>query len=71
MTALTHQITSRTLVAAAFIVAALAGLIVALALGISATSGHSPSGQGTRPASVNQPAPGPGFRQPGCLACYR
>jgi len=66
MTALTHQITSRTLVAAAFIVAALAGLIVALALGISATSG-----QGTRPASVNQPAPAPGFRQPGCLACYR
>jgi hypothetical protein len=71
MTALTHQITSRTLVAAAFIVAALAGLIVALALAISATSGHSSSGQGGRPASVNQPAPGAGFRQPGCLACYR
>lgn len=71
MTALTHQITSRTLVAAVFIVAALAGLIVALALGISPASGHSPSGQGSRPASVNQPAPGPGFRQPGCLACYR
>jgi hypothetical protein len=71
MTALTHQITSRTLVAAAVIVAALAGLIVALALAISATSGHSPSGQGGRPASVNQPAPGAGFRQPGCLACYR
>ena len=71
MTALTHHITSRTLVAAAFIVAALAGLIVALALVISATSTHSPSGQGGRPATVNQPAPGPGFRQPGCLACYR
>lgn len=71
MTALTHQITSRTLIAAAFIAAALAGLIVALALAISAASGHSPSGQGARPASVNQPAPGPGFRQPGCLACYR
>ena len=67
MTALTH----RTLIAAAFFAAALAGLIIALALGISATSGHSPSGQGGRPASVNQPAPGPGFRQPGCLACYR
>ncbi|HEV2253401.1 MAG TPA: hypothetical protein VGS06_09435 [Streptosporangiaceae bacterium] len=71
MTALTHQITSRTLVAAAILAAALAGLIIALALGISATSGHSSSGQGGRPASVNQPAPGPGFRQPGCLACYR
>jgi hypothetical protein len=71
MTALTHQITSRTLIAAAFFVAALVGLIVALALGISATSGHSPSSPGSRPASVNQPAPGPGFRQPGCLACYR
>jgi len=71
MTALTRQITSRTLVATAFLAAALAGLIIALALGISATSGHSPSGQGTRPASVNQPPPAPGFRQPGCLACYR
>ena len=71
MTALTHQITSRTLIAAAVIVAALAGLIVALALAISATSGHSSSGQGGRPASVNQPPPGPGFRQPGCLACDR
>ena len=62
MTTLTHQITSRTLVATAFLVAALAGLIVTLLLGISATSGHSPGGQGSRGAD---------FRQPGCLVCYR
>jgi hypothetical protein len=60
MNALTHQITSRTLVAAAFLVAALAGLIVTLVLGMAATSGHSPGGQGGR---------GTDFRQPGCLVC--
>jgi hypothetical protein len=42
MTALTHQLTSRTLATAAFVAAAVAGLIVALALGISATSGLLP-----------------------------
>ena len=71
MTALTHQITSRAAVATAFLVGALAGLIVALTLGISAVSGHSPGGQGGPPASVSQPAHGAGFRLPGCLVCYR
>lgn len=71
MTALTHQITSHTVVATAFVFAALAGLIVALTLGISAVSGHSPGGQGGRPASVSQPDREAGFRQPGCLLCYR
>jgi hypothetical protein len=46
----------------AFLVAALAGLIVVLVVGIAATSGHSPGGQGGH---------GTGFRQPGCLVCYR
>ena len=71
MTALTYSITSRTLLATAFWVAALAGLIVALALGTIAPSGHSPGGRGGRPASVSQPARGLGFRQPGCLVCAR
>ena len=63
MTTLTHrQITSRTPVVIAFLVAALAGLIVVLVVGIAATSGHSPGGQGSRGAD---------FRQPGCLVCYR
>ena len=62
MTTLTHHITSRTLVATAFLVAALAGLIVTLLLGIAATSGHSPGGQGSHGAD---------FQQPGCLVCYR
>jgi hypothetical protein len=58
MTTLTHhQIARRTLVVIAFLVAALAGLIVALVLGIAATSGHSPGGQGRH---------GTGHRQPGC-----
>jgi hypothetical protein len=62
MTTLTRQITSRTLVATAFLVAALAGLILALVLGIAATSGHPPGGQGGH---------GTDFRHLGCLACYR
>ena len=63
MTTLTHhQMASRTRVAIAITVAALAGLIVALVLGIAATSGHSPGGQGGH---------GTGFRQPACLVCYR
>jgi hypothetical protein len=71
MTALTHQLTSRTLVAAAFVAAAVAGLIVALALGISATSGP-PGGSHSGPATTgSQPAPGPGFRASGCLLCDR
>ena len=45
MTTLTHHsIASRTRVAIAFLVVALAGLIVALVLGIAATSGHSSGG---------------------------
>ena len=63
MTTLTRrQIASRTPVVIAFLVAALAGLIVVLVVGIAATSGHSPGGQGGH---------GTGFRQPGCLVCYR
>ena len=71
MTALTPQITSRHLVAAVLIAAALAGLLIALVLGITATSGRSsgsPAGQST---SVSHPPPGTGFRLPGCLVCYR
>jgi hypothetical protein len=71
MTALNHQITSRTLAATAFMVAALAGLIVALVLGITATSGHPAGGHSGRTTSGSQSAPGPGFRAPGCLICYR
>jgi hypothetical protein len=59
MTTLTHpQIARRTLVVIACLVAALAGLIVALVLGIAATSGHSPGGQGRH---------GTGVRKPGCV----
>jgi len=54
MTALTHQLTSRTLAATALVVAALAGLIAALALAITVASGHSPTGQIGRPASVSR-----------------
>ena len=50
-----HQIASRTKVVIAFLVAALAGLIVALILGIAATSGHSPGGQGRHGTGVRQP----------------
>jgi len=71
MTALTHQLTSRTLAAAAFVAAAVAGLIVALALGISATSGPSGGGHNGPATSGSQSAPGPGFRAPGCLICDR
>jgi hypothetical protein len=70
MTALTHPGTSRTLVAA-FMVAAVLGLIVALVLGITATSGPPAGGHSGRTTSGSQPAPGPGFRAPGCLICYR
>ena len=55
MTTLTHhKITRRTRVAIAISVAALAGLIVALILGIAATSGHSPGGQRGRVTHVQQ-----------------
>jgi F0F1-type ATP synthase membrane subunit c/vacuolar-type H+-ATPase subunit K len=70
MTALTTQITSRTLVAAVLTVA-LAGLMVALVLGITATSGRSAGNQESQSTSVSHPAPGTGFRLPGCLVCYR
>ena len=56
MTTLTHHsIASRTRVAIAFLVVALAGLIVALVLGIAATSGHSSGGQHGRVTDVQQP----------------
>ena len=56
MTTLTHhQLTRRTMVAIAFLVVALAGLIVALVLGIAATSGHSSGGQHGRVTDVQQP----------------
>ena len=71
MTALTHQITSRTLVTTAFLAAAIAGLIVALLLGTLATSGRSPSGHRAQSTSVSQPARGRDFPPPGCLVCYR
>ena len=71
MTALTHQLTSRTLAAAAFVAAAVAGLIVALALGISATSGAPGGGHSGPATSGGQLAPGPGFQAPGCLICDR
>ena len=59
MTTLTHhQITRRTMVAIAFLVVALAGLIVALVLGIAATSGHSSGGHRGRVTDV---------RKSGCL----
>jgi hypothetical protein len=70
MTALTHQSTSRTLVAITVLAAAVLGLIIALGLGIglgiTATGGH---GGGAAPGS--RPVPGSGFRAPGCLVCYR
>ena len=56
MTTLTHhQMASRTRVAIAITVAALAGLIVALVVGIAATSGHSSGGQHGRVTDVQQP----------------
>jgi hypothetical protein len=71
MTALTHPSTSRTLAATVILAAAALGLIVALVLGITATSGRPAGGHSGRATSGSQPAPGPGFRQPGCLVCYR
>ena len=53
-----HPIASRTRVAIAFLVVALAGLIVALVLGIAATSGHSSGGHRGRVTDV---------RKSGCL----
>jgi hypothetical protein len=53
-----HPIASRTRVAIAFLVVALAGLIVALVLGIAATSGHSSGGDRGRVTDV---------RKSGCL----
>ena len=50
-----HPIASRTRVAIAFLVVALAGLIVALVLGIAAASGHSSGGQHGRVMNVQQP----------------
>ena len=59
MTTLTHhQMASRTRVAIAITVAALAGLIVALVVGIAATSGHSSGGHRGRVTDV---------RKSGCL----
>ena len=55
-----HHIASRTVVAIAFLVAAVAGLIVALVLGIAATSGHSSGGQRGRVTDT---------RKPGCV-CF-
>ena len=56
MTTLTHhRITRRTRVAIAFLVAALAGLIVALVLGIAAASGHSSGGHPGHVTDVQQP----------------
>jgi hypothetical protein len=55
MTTVTHHhITRRTRVAIAFLVAALAGLIVALVLGIAATGGHSSGGHRGRVTDVRQ-----------------
>jgi hypothetical protein len=71
MTALTHHITSRTVVATAFLAAALAALIVALAFGISAASAHSPGGQGSPSTSGSHPAHVAQYGLPGCLVCYR
>ena len=56
MTTLTHhQMASRTRVAIAITVAALAGLIVALVLGIAAASGHSSGGHPGHVTDVQQP----------------
>ena len=50
-----HPIASRTRVAIAFLVVALAGLIVALVLGIAAASGHSSGGHPGHVTDVQQP----------------
>ena len=65
MTALTHQLTGRTLAAAAFVAAVVAGLIVALALGISATSGPPGGGHSGPATSGSHGAPGPVSGRPG------
>jgi hypothetical protein len=62
MTALTHQLASRTLAAAAFMAAVVLGLIAALILGITATSGHPAGGPSGRTTPGSQPVPGPGSR---------